>query len=667
MSNSRDARFPDWALWIIGTATILAAAILILAVVLGVRAGQRQIEIQARQQVGIHLQRAVDLRSEGNLEAALAEYQQVMLLDPGNVGAVEGIESLLALAQSETVLQPSAESDEVSTAGTASTAPTPAPAPTDSPLATPVPTLNALEQDFAEAERAYAGAEWETAATLLESIQKQNPAFETEAVSNMLFTSYVNLGAEKDQAGNLEEALALVDAALELRPNAVQLRTARSTAATYLDVLTYFGADWEEAVLLLEELYATNPDYRDVEERLQAARVELGDDFFGDQQWCNALEQYIAAIDIDVTPGLLSKRDRARNRCDDLSEVAAAPTRRNTATPAATPRTGTRTPTRTPAAAAEVNRPTQTPELTADAGAAVATADETPTPELTPTPEVVEAPAAAGAPSRGRILFASVSPDDGRSRIYSVNVAGNARTQLVVEDGKQPALRADGERLVYYNTREDMAGISSFDPATGLNLRFTRFAEDNRPSWNPEGNRFAFGSNREGDRRWRIYVAWADIDGEANNINFGENPAWHPSADTIVFRGCDETGNRCGLWTMTGAGSGRSSLTSVPEDTMPAWSPDGRYVVFTSNGRHGNYDVYRVDTESGDVLRLTDSGANDGVAAVSPDGQWVAFLSDRSGVWQIWGVPISGGEAVELAPLPGGAGNWLDQSIQWVD
>ena len=110
-------------------------------------------------------------------------------------------------------------------------------------------------------------------------------------------------------------------------------------------------------------------------------------------------------------------------------------------------------------------------------------------------------------------------------------------------------------------------------PATGLNLRFTRFAEDNRPSWSPDGNRFAFGSNREGDRRWRIYVAWADVDGEANNINFGENPAWHPNADTIVFRGCDETGNRCGLWTMTGAGSGRSSLTSVPEDTMPAWSP----------------------------------------------------------------------------------------------
>jgi tetratricopeptide (TPR) repeat protein len=664
MSNSRSTRFPDWALWIIGAATILAAAILILAVVLGVRAGQRQIEIQARQEVGIHLQRAIDFRAEGNLEAALAEYQQVMLLDPGNVGAVEGIESLLALAQGDTPPQPAAQPRAPEPEAAQAVA-TPPPAPTNSPLPTPAPTLSAVEEDWQEAERAYANGDWEEAAKLLEAIQALEPRFEADAVADMLFNSYVNLGAEKDQAGNLEEALALVDAALELRPNAEQLRTARSMAAAYLDVLTYSGANWEEAVLLLEELYNTDPDYRDVEERLQEARVALGDDLLAEEDWCDALEQYIAAIDIDVTPGLLSKRDRARNSCDDLSEVAAAPTRRNTATPRVTPRTSTRTPTRTPTPAVVANA---TPQTSPREGAADADATSTPEESVVAAATATATPAApAGSPTRGRILFASVSPDDGRSRIYGISIAGAARPQLIVEDGRQPALRADSERLIYYNTREDMAGISSFDPGSGLNLRFTRFAEDNHPSWSPEGNRFVFASNREGDRRWRIYVAWADVDGEATNINFGESPAWHPNTNTIVFRGCDETGNRCGLWTMTGAGSGQAPLTSVPEDTMPAWSPDGQTVVFTSSGRHGNYDIYRVDTESGDVVRLTTSPANDGAATVSPDGQWVAFLSDRSGVWQIWAVSLNGGEAVQLADLPGGVGNWLDQSIQWVD
>ena len=91
--HEHSSRLPHWLLWLIGAATLLAAAIMIMAVVLGVRAGQRQLEIQKRQQVGIHLQRAIDYRSEGDLEAALAEYQRVLLLEPGNVAAVEGIES----------------------------------------------------------------------------------------------------------------------------------------------------------------------------------------------------------------------------------------------------------------------------------------------------------------------------------------------------------------------------------------------------------------------------------------------------------------------------------------------------------------------------------------------------------------------------------------------
>jgi hypothetical protein len=52
MNNHSNSRLPDWAFWLIGAATVLAAAILILSAVLGVRAGQRQLEIQTRQQVG---------------------------------------------------------------------------------------------------------------------------------------------------------------------------------------------------------------------------------------------------------------------------------------------------------------------------------------------------------------------------------------------------------------------------------------------------------------------------------------------------------------------------------------------------------------------------------------------------------------------------------------
>ncbi|MCB0044361.1 MAG: PD40 domain-containing protein [Caldilineaceae bacterium] len=673
MSNSQNIRLPEWALWIIGTITLVAAAILILAVVLGVRAGQQQIEIQTRQQVGIHLQRAVDLRTEGNLEAALAEYQQVMLLDPGNVTAGEGVESLLALAQGN-------DAGDATVGGAASESAPPAggqgsssPAesePTADSAATPAPTLTALEQKWADARAAYNNGEWAKAVEMLDDIHTEDPAFEADAIEDMLFNSYVNLSAQEDHSNNLEDALTWVDAALELRPNETQLRTARTMAANYLAALTNAGDDWTETVRLLDELYLINPTYRDVEERLQTALITLGDELSAEEKWCDAAEQYIAAIEIDVTPGLIDKRDIARDHCRGNAQAtntngSTTPTQRSAAassTASSTPSPARATPTKPSVVAAATDaarKATATPTSTA-----VPTATDAVTDSATATPAPTSPPE-ADAPTTGRLLSAGISADDNRSRIFTVPLDGGA-PQLLVQDGIQPALRADGVRMAYYNTREDMAGISAVDPGTGLALRFTRFAEDRRPSWSPDGNRVAFASNREGDRRWRIYVTWAEENSEATDLAYGDNPAWHPTADQIVYRGCDETGNRCGLWTMSGAGSGRMPLTSVPEDTLPAWSPDGRYIVFTSNGRHGNYDIYRVDTQSGDVLRLTRDPANDGVPAISPNGRWVAFLSDRSGVWQIWGVPIAGGESVLLADLPGNAGNWLEQGLQWV-
>ncbi len=676
MANNRsdDSRLPHWLAWLAGAVTLLAASMMLLAVVLGVRAGQQQLEIQTRQQVGIHLQRAIDLRSEGNLQGSLAEYQQVLVMDPSNTGAIQGIENLLKLASSgqSTIIQPGnsaqaavepgiqpmavAESPLDQPAPAIPSPPAPESTPNPTPTARPT-TVNPAVALWEDAQELYADGDWQDAVDILTQLESVDSGYGGQRAEDMLFNSYVNLAAESDRKGRLQEALEYVDKALAVQPDSLPLRKARTMAATYLDMLSYLGEDWAEAIKLLEELYAQDVGYRDIEKRLQNAYASYGDALADENDWCQALDQYLAAIELDVTPGIFEKRNEARRLCPLSGAVAAtAPTRPVRTAPTVTP-----TPRVGPAGTAS-----PTPKPTSVATAASTSAASTPAVAATPTDEPASV-VVSGSPPGGRILYAARGINDGRSRIFALRVGSNQSPVVLVEDGEQPALRADGERIVYYNTRDDMAGLTSYDPGSGLTLRFTSFAEDSRPSWSPDGNQIVFASNREGDRRWRIYAAWSETDGAITNLAFGDSAAWHPTSNQIVFHGCDDSGNGCGLWRVNNGGGDRGTLTSQPSDIIPTWTPDGRTVVFTSNGRHGNYEVYTLNTATGSVTRLTDHPANDGVSAVSPDGTWVAFLSDRSGRWQIWGVPIAGGEAEVLGEIEGQIGNWLEQQIQWVN
>lgn len=618
---AQDSRFPAWAWWIIGAITILAISILIFSVVLGIRAGQDQVEIQRRQQIGIALQRATDAQAEGNLPAALDEYQKILVLDPSNELARQGIENLLTLASGDA---PATAIDAGSTVQ-ASPLITPAAAPaatsaTAAPTATPATTLVAYWDD---AQRAIKAGRWQEALNNLILVQQMDPTYRVSEVDDQLFTAYVNLALEKDNADDLEEALTLYQKAIAIRPQAADIQRDRDLLEQYLQILTYTGVDLQLTIDGLNALFNLEPDYRDVAERLQQAHAALADELAGDEDWCAAQDEYNAALSVSTDVNLVIKRDAAQTQC----RLADAST---TGTPAAGARS-------TPGASA-------TTASTLLAGAA-----------------------GGDGPTIGRLLYSANDPTTGGSRIMAVAVGKSTPAQLLLDEAAQPALRSDGTRLAFRNLRNDMGGISSFDPGSGLMLRFSQFAEDSLPSWSPQGNRVVIASNREGDRRWRIYAMWADEDGGTETLGFGESPDWHPSTDMIAFRGCDQSGNRCGIWTISSSGANAAPLTNVPADDRPRWSPSGSFVAFMSNTRDGNYEIYTVDASTREVNRLTNDPGSDVLPAVSPDGRWVAFASNRDGTWKLYAVSSNGGEARLIAPIVGSLGNFLEHSVEWVN
>jgi Tol biopolymer transport system component/tetratricopeptide (TPR) repeat protein len=627
----REARFPTWAWWIMGAVTILAISILIFSVVLGIRAGQQQIEIGRRQQVGIALQRATDLQAEGRLQAAFDEYQKVLMLDPSNAIAQQGIKNLLTLAASGVAIAATPGADLA--AAPAATLPTTAPPPattspatvtaagTGTPTAVTGTSASGAAGYWEKAQAAIKAGRWQEALVALDAAEQLDPNYRIAERDTQLFNIYVNLAAEKDNEDDLEQALQYYAKALKLQPSDLEVLRERNLISRYLDVLTYYEADWSRSIDLLEALYVEEPQYRDVENRLQEAHMAYGDQLADDEDWCGAAEEYEAALSVLNRTDLAQKRDAADMQCRAGGTLAGG------ATPGVTVR-GTPT---TSTAAAATNQ------------------------------------SMAGGPEIGRILYSTVDTVGGRTQIMVQAVGKNTAPQQLMQNGTQPALRGDGTRLAFRNLSSNMIGISSIDPATGLALRFTEYAEDTVPSWNPQGSRLVFASNREGDRRWRIYLVWAEANGDTDTLGFGEAPAWSPIGDEIAFRGCDQSGNNCGIWLVSSSGSNRVPLTTVAEDTRPAWSPDGTFVVFTSGARDGNFEIYRVDTATGEVTRLTDSTAMDVLPTVSPDGNWVAFVSNRDGGWKLWAVPSDGGQARLIAPLNGDLGNWLDHGLQWVD
>jgi len=91
----------------------------------------------------------------------------------------------------------------------------------------------------------------------------------------------------------------------------------------------------------------------------------------------------------------------------------------------------------------------------------------------------------------------------------------------------------------------------------------------------------------------------------------------------------------------------------------PALSPDGRTVVFSVRetdmaANRGRTDLWSLDlaTKGAQPRRLTTHRENDSSPEWSADGREIYFLSTRSGSSQVWRLPATGGEAIQVTDLP---------------
>jgi hypothetical protein len=273
------------------------------------------------------------------------------------------------------------------------------------------------------------------------------------------------------------------------------------------------------------------------------------------------------------------------------------------------------------------------------------------------------------------------------------------RRIFVLNNVSEPALSPDGTRLAFRGwgepTSEDSPYADCAEPVParylanttldGTELRGTGgFWEDSHPDWSPDGKRLLFDTGRNGDDIIRILLINADGSGEEDLRIAGQQPSWAPDNDRFVYRGCDLTGNRCGLWLAraipakpweTGFNM-LGPLLEEPEAAHPDWSLLGDQIVYQSPVG-GSWDLYVINADGSGKRQLTSEASIEGLPAWSPDGQWIAYLSDAGGNWGIWLIRADGSERRQLFAYDGGiykipkvvepyfTRDWLDEQISW--
>jgi dipeptidyl aminopeptidase/acylaminoacyl peptidase len=108
-----------------------------------------------------------------------------------------------------------------------------------------------------------------------------------------------------------------------------------------------------------------------------------------------------------------------------------------------------------------------------------------------------------------------------------------------------------------------------------------------------------------------------------------------------------------------------TDLNQLARVSDPQVSPNGKFVVYTQretdlDANRGRSDLWLLDLTSSTAQprRLTQHSANDTHPRWSMDGTNIYFLSARAGSTQVWRLPLSGGEAVQITDYPLDVGNF---------
>ncbi len=263
----------------------------------------------------------------------------------------------------------------------------------------------------------------------------------------------------------------------------------------------------------------------------------------------------------------------------------------------------------------------------------------------------------AWSPDGARIAYSAMTIDRARwekeqfgalegadYEIHVVNEDGSGAKRLTSNPGYDLWISwsPDGERIAFGSDRDgretDIFVMSSRDGSGAA--RLTRDdGKESAPSFSPDGARIAFMA-KDG-KHWQLFVMNADGSDRrriAESAADDSNPVFSPDGKRLVFYSNRAGAGKDEVFVVPADGS--APPRAVAEGVFPAWSPDGRSIVF---GRKGA--LHAIGADGKNLRRLAEKSE---FGRYSPDGKRIAFVAGDFPDTAIWIMSADGSGSRKL-------------------
>jgi tetratricopeptide (TPR) repeat protein len=192
----------------------------------------------------------------------------------------------------------------------------------------PTPDFSGAENAFQRARQLIAAQDWVNALSAIDIVRKLDPSYKTTQVDGMYYFALRNQGNNLIAKGNLEGGIYYLTLAERFGPldnTSIQLR---ENARIYLIGASFWELDWRQAIEYFSQINGANISDGEMNatQRLNFAYMRYGDQFFEQEEFCNAYEQYSNASALDAKSTERSNYANAQCNPPAVVDPAAAPT-----------------------------------------------------------------------------------------------------------------------------------------------------------------------------------------------------------------------------------------------------------------------------------------------------------------------------------------------------